>query len=112
MQIYTLVVPLLLSILIGLPFLFKSRKRGRLYIFEYSVLIVPVFIWNLLLESRIGSQSLSNIVEVYILTLAVIIYSGYRFLQSKGTLGSKVLGFLLLSTLPIVLRLCFPYLSE
>lgn len=112
MWLYTLMIPLFFCIVAGLPLLIKSQKNNRVFLWEYSVLFCPVLIWNLFNLNAIGSQSLSNISEVYIVCIAVVTYGIFRFFKQNVSNSQKVLGVIFLIFLPIILRLFFPSLPE
>ncbi len=112
MWLYIAVIPIVISVLIGGPLLFKSGKVSKVFLWEYLALVCPILIWDLMTLKSIGSQSLSNIVEVYFVAVAAIAYSVVRLKRPSMRMNQKVIGVLLLMVLPIILRLFFPSLPE
>lgn len=112
MFLYTLITPLLITILIGGFFLLKSNNQGRVFIWEYLLLIIPIIVWNLLASSGFGSQSLSNVVEVFILSIIIIGYTLYRLKKPFAKMEIKMALTIILIVMPFVLRATFPHLSE
>jgi hypothetical protein len=97
---------------VGLPLLIGSSKKNKVFLWEYLILVLPVLIWNFLTMSGVGSQSLSNVSEVYILAIAVGGYSFFRLKKSNWGTNQKILGTVVLLLLPVALRLLFPSLPE
>lgn len=90
----------------------RASKKGRIFMIEYAILLLPILIWNYLLFAQVGSQSISNIVEVYIVSLTLVAYSLVRFMKSDLQLGHIVFFMVFLLAEPLVLRLLFPVLPE
>lgn len=90
----------------------RASKKGRIFMIEYAILLLPILIWNYLLFTQIGSQSISNVVEVYIVSLTLVAYSLVRFMKSDLRLGHIVFFMVFLLAEPLVLRLLFPVLPE
>lgn len=111
MWIYVTIIPIAICLL-GIPFFIKSGKEGKVFLTEYLLFIVPVLVWNFLTFNKVGSQSLSNIVEVYIVSIAVVAYSLFRFNRPGISDKAKMAWGLSLILLPIALRLLFPHLPE
>lgn len=112
MWAYTLVAPIIFCLLVGLPFLIGSSKKNKVFLWEYLILILPVMTWNFLTMNGVGSPSLSNISEVYILAIVAGGYSFFRFKKVNLSTNQKILGTVVLLLLPIALRLLFPSLPE
>jgi hypothetical protein len=94
--------------------MFAAGKKSRLYLWEYTSLILPFFIWYLYKGMSQKSTSLSNAaVEIQIIFVSIILYSFIRnkFAQ-KFQLKHKVFGCVIFYILPIILRLVMPNLSE
>jgi hypothetical protein len=112
MLLYILVVPVALCLLVGMPMLVKSAKKGRVFLWEYLTLICPVLIWYYLTLKSVGAQSLSNISEVYLVAVASIAYSYFRMRKPDLPIGQKIFGVVFLLSLPLAFRLLFPVLPE
>lgn len=90
----------------------RASKKGRIFMIEYAILLLPILIWNYLLFTQVGSQSISNVVEVYIVALTLVSYSLFRFLKSHLRLSHIVFFMVILVAEPIILRILFPSLPE
>ena len=112
MWLYTVFIPCAISVLVGGMLLVRSQKISKVFLWEYLVLICPIFIWNLMAIYSIGSQSLSNISEVYLVVLAIIIYSFARLKKIDMKPNQKCIGMIVLLILPIAMRFLFPSLPE
>lgn len=112
MWLYTLATPVLICVAIGLPILILKSKSDKVFLWEYLVLILPVLVWNFLSMSGVGSESLANISEVYVLSVLVVIYLVFRSRGVSMGPGAKAIGTVCLLILPIILRLLFPSLPE
>jgi branched-subunit amino acid transport protein AzlD len=104
-------VPILFCMVVGLPFM-VLQKTGRVFFWEYFVMFLPVVIWILLTMSGLGHQSLSNIVEVFIVALIVTIYAVCFFKVASFSKGARTSFVFALCLLPVALRLFFPSLPE
>ena len=76
----------------------------------------PVLIWYLLVAAGVGPQSLSNIVELFIIAVAVLALAYVRvFVLDRLTGSPKTNAIVILALsviVPIVLRLTMPVLPE
>lgn len=112
MLIYSCVLPIVTALICGGLLLSIAKKKRSIYLWEYLDLITPFLIWNLLTIKLIGSQSISNVVEVYFLLIIILVncfmkYRGY-FLNLKN----KLLITVSLNLLAVLLRLFMPVLGE
>jgi len=81
--IYTLLIPILITVVIGSFLMIKAAKKGHAFLIEYAILFLPILIWNYLLFTQVGPQSLANVIEVYILVFILLLYSLFRFCKSR-----------------------------
>lgn len=110
MLAYTFFAPAVLTLTIG-GYLLKTSNHDRIYLWEYLVLFLPIIFWNYLLMRNIGSQSLSNTTEVYILVLLICSYSFFRK-KTVFSFNFKIIGTFLVLLLPFAIRLFFPDINE
>ena len=113
-------VPFLLSILVPLllcvpPWLI-ARQSGRWFHWDWASLIIPIVLWSLLLCLGIGAQSLSNIVEIYIVIGAVIVAYYLRIFVADRFFTdfrrNSATAFFVCCFLVVSLRLLMPNLPE
>lgn len=112
MWLYIAVIPIILSTIVGIPLLMKAGKKGRVFLWEYLIFFCPVLIWDFLTLKSVGSQSLSNVIEVYLVVLTTIVYSIFRLRRLDLTVSQKALGTVIMMIIPVALRLLFPSLPE
>ncbi len=92
--------------------MFRASKKGHIFMLEYAVLFLPILIWNYLLFVQVGSQSISNVVEVYIVAFTLLAYSLFRLLKGNIRQMHVACFIVVLLAEPIILRLLFPSLPE
>lgn len=112
MLVVTLLLPSLISITFGGYFLYKASRRGPVLKFEFIVLLAPILIWNYLLLLQIGSQSISNVVEVYVVAGTLILYSVFRCFKVQLSYFKVLLNMGILLVEPLLLRIFFPSIVE
>ena len=105
MLVYTLVLPLLITIA---GFLFTKKK---LSIAETAFTLSPLITWNVMTFMGMVPQSISNLIEIYILSISnFLFFLCRRFLTIPK---SAVFAFLILiNLLSILFRLYIPSIQE
>lgn len=112
-MIYPLfVVPLLLGILLMILCKRMRNIEGQIPLLDLTVFVTPVLIWNLAVLNHIGSQSISNISEVYLLIIILGAYAFWRIRTQKASVKIILPMIVLLNLMPLALRLFFPNLPE
>ena len=112
MILYTLIIPVLLCGLISGLVVFFAGKTANMFCWEYSLILIPIVIWNILVNLMFGSQSLANIVEVYFLSFLIIGYMTFRVLKPNLSLNLKIIFTILILLSPFLFRAFFPDLPE
>lgn len=112
-----LVLFLMVSFLICVPAWYVARKRQTWYGWDYGTVFAPIPIWLALAIVQIGSNSMSNLVEVLILAALVPLAVSARIFLLDRWWGnpmrnSLVMLFICTVVLPLGLRLTMPELAE
>ncbi|MEE9270170.1 MAG: hypothetical protein V3V49_07905 [Candidatus Krumholzibacteria bacterium] len=111
-------LPLLILVIavVVSPLWFYARKRNRWFGWDYALLTAPLAIWFLLVMAGIGPQSLSNIIELFIIALVVILLLYARVFvidaASKHYRVNSMVVFVLACAAPVILRFTMPLIPE
>jgi hypothetical protein len=101
-----------ICILTAVPLLLKIKARDKVLFGDCLAVIFPVLVWNVLLLNSVGAQSLSNIVEVYVVAIVTVSYFVFRFKNINFSIMSKIIWQIGLIIFPILLRIFVPSLPE
>jgi hypothetical protein len=112
MLIYTLLIPVILPLLAAVMVLYRSRGTSLNFLLELTLIVAPIFLWNILVYLKVGSQSITNVLEVYLVVLAIFVYIGIRFFSPNLQPSLKMALLVFLIIVPVLLRFYFPSLSE
>lgn len=104
MIIYTFLVPILFSVILGGMFVYKSDPSTSIFLLEYADLFFPIVTWNFLILNAV-SFSLNNLVEVYGLASFIIMYSFLKYKFPVPNYKYSLAGTVVLNCLPFFVRL-------
>lgn len=107
---------LVASVLLCVPAWYIARKRKSWFGWDYATVLGPLPFWYVLAIARIGSQSLSNLIELVIVAAFVPLAVWSRVFVvdrvSKEPARSSLIACGVCFLVPLVLRLAMPTLAE
>jgi hypothetical protein len=106
----------LIQVALLMPAWVYSRRHGRLFSWDYSLAVLPLAVWVLLVSFGMGPQSLSNLIELPIVSLVVVVlyYARVFFLDRmlQRHRAASIVTVALSTLFPLALRLSMPLLPE
>ncbi len=115
-MVFLVLVLVVVSSLVSVPAWRWSQKRHQLFPWDYGLPVYPLLMWFLLVASGIGPQSLSNLVELFIVSAFAVgvvylrAFVFHRLLNNPYT--SSMISIVLALFCPVILRLTMPLLPE
>jgi len=114
---FAILVGSLVPAILALPGFIGARRKKHASIVDYFAVPIAGLIWFLLAFSGVGSQSLSNIIEILAIPLVMIVlYYGALSLPPEGSsIKPRTVSIMLWGIaigLPVCLRLFMPELPE
>jgi uncharacterized membrane protein YfcA len=98
------------------PAWWNSRRRGTWTVWDYASLIVPFGLWLGLASAGVGGESLSNIVEMFVLAAVIPTLHSVRVFfvdrRSKYWYRNSIIVFVVANLISIALRALVPTLPE
>jgi uncharacterized membrane protein len=115
-MIAVFIVLILFTSLTSGPAWWNARCRGTWIAWDYASLVVPFGLWLVLASAGFGPQSLSNIVETFVLAAVIpILHSVRVFLVDKRIKyrrRNSIIVFVVANFVAIGLRALVPTLPE
>ena len=108
---------IIICFLLCLPAWYTARKRQTWFDWDYATVFAPMPIWLIYSIIQIGSNGLSNLIEILIiaaflpLALSLRVFLMDRFWKNAKR-NSLWIFFLCCIVLPLILRIGMPVLSE
>lgn len=107
---------ILVATVLMVPGWFWARKFCRQSIWFFGLPLAGVVFWFTLIASRIGAQSLSNLIEIYGVAVAAVVAAYAKFLffdrsEKRRGKGAAV-AFAFVIIIALALRLFMPALPE
>jgi hypothetical protein len=104
------------SSLLSVPAWHWSKKQHQLFPWDYGLPVYPLLMWFLLVELGIGPQSLSNLVELFIVSafaVGVVYLRAFVFHRLfTNAYASSMMSIVMVLVCPVILRLTMPHLPE
>ena len=111
-----LLVLLVASALLCSPAWYIARKRGSWFSWDYVTVFGPPLFWFMLAIAHIGSQSLSNLIELVIVAafIPLAVWSRVLLLDrfSKAPKRNSLVVCGVCFLVPLILRVAMPTLAE
>ena len=111
-----ILIPLVLAGWLCIPAWYVARRRGTWFGWDYLTILAPIPFWYVLSILGVGSQSLSNFIELLFVSAFIPIALSCRvFLLdqlSRTAMRSSLVICALSTVLPLGLRLAMPSLAE
>jgi len=101
--IYSFLIPMLLCIVLGGLFVYKSDPSTSIFLLEYADLFFPIIIWNVLILNSV-IENMSCLFEVYSLSTVIILYTFIKYKFPFSRTSYSLIGTIFLNILPIIVR--------
>jgi hypothetical protein len=107
---------LLFTSLASAPAWWDARRRGTWIAWDFASLVVPFGLWLVLASAGFGGESLSNIVETFVLAAVIPIFHSIRVFfvdrRFKYWPRNSIIVFVAANLVAIGLRALVPTLPE